>query len=118
LQRGSTGTPADLVHFPWLQELGTTEAGDWFARHGVEIDHPLMITHMPGNLIVDAVKRGDGITYTARQWFKEELDSGTLVELFPEEGAGFFYIHTRQGTQREATGLFHQWLMQQVEIPT
>ena len=49
-------TPADLFRFPWLQELGTTEATDWFGLHGVNLDQPLMITHMPGNLIIDAVK--------------------------------------------------------------
>ena len=106
--------PADLIHLPWLQELGINEATDWLGRHGVALDRPLMITHMPGNLIIDAVKRGDGITYTARQWFEEEINSGDLVELFPEEGAGFFYVHTQPGELRRPVRLFVDWLRQQV----
>jgi LysR family glycine cleavage system transcriptional activator len=105
--------PADLVHLPWLQELGTKEVTDWLTRHGVILDRPLMISHMPGNLIMDAVKRGDGITYTARQWVEEEIHSGELVELFPEEESGLFYVHTRPGEQRRPVRLFVQWLKQQ-----
>ena len=107
-------TPADLFRFPWLQELGTTEATDWFGLHGVNLDQPLMITHMPGNLIIDAVKRGDGVTYTSRQWFMDEIESGELIEFFPEERAGFFALHTQPGEPRRATRLFLEWLQQQV----
>jgi LysR family glycine cleavage system transcriptional activator len=106
--------PADLVHLPWLQELGTNEVTDWLARHGVILDRPLMITHMPGNLIMDAIKRGEGITYTARQWVEDEIRSGQLVELFPEEDCGVFYIHARSDDQRRPVSLFIQWLKQQV----
>lgn len=102
--------PADLVHFPWLMELGTNEVPDWFARHGVDLSRPLMISQMPGNLIMDAVKRSDGITYTIRQWVQEEIDTGKLVELFPEEQAGAFHIHQRQGEQRLPVRKFTSWL--------
>ncbi|MGI9353858.1 MAG: LysR family transcriptional regulator [Rhizobiaceae bacterium] len=106
--------PADLVHLPWLMELSTEEVPEWFARQGVALERPLMITQMPGNLIMDAVKRGDGITYTARQWVHEEIRSGELVELFPEEQVGAFYIHTRAGEQRRSVRQFTTWLRKQV----
>jgi LysR family glycine cleavage system transcriptional activator len=105
--------PADLMHLPWLMELGTNEVPDWFARHGVTLDRPLMISQMPGNLIMDAVKRSDGVTYTARQWVNDEIRSGELVELFPEDGIGAFYIHTRAGDQRQSVRLFSKWLRAQ-----
>ena len=105
--------PADLVHFPWLQELGINEVGDWLKRHGVTLDRPLMISHMPGNLIMDAVKHGDGITYTLRQWVRDEIGSGDLVELFPEENIGVFYIHVLPGEKRPPVRLFINWLKQQ-----
>lgn len=108
-----TTSPADLIHLPWLQELGTNEVADWFANHLVQIDRPLMISHMPGNLIMDAVKRGDGITYTARQWIEREIRLGELVELFPEERAGVFYIHTLPGEPRQSVRLFVNWLKRQ-----
>jgi LysR family glycine cleavage system transcriptional activator len=105
--------PAELLHLPWLQELGTNEVADWLMRHGAPIDRPLTILHMPGNLIMEAVRRGDGITYTARQWVESEIRSGELVELFPEEDFGFFYIHTRPGAQRRSVRTFIRWLKQQ-----
>lgn len=108
-----TTSPADLVHLPWLMELGTREVPDWFDRHGVKLDRPLMISQMPGNLIMDAVKRSDGITYTARQWVHEEIRSGELVELFPEENVGVFYIHTRPGNKRSSVRKFANWLRSQ-----
>lgn len=102
--------PADLRHLPWLMELGTNEVPEWFARHGVTLDRPLMVSQMPGNLIMDAVKRSDGITYTARQWVNDEIRSGELVELFPEVNVGAFYIHTRPGEQRRQIKTFSNWL--------
>jgi LysR family glycine cleavage system transcriptional activator len=105
--------PSDLVHLPWLQELGTNEVTDWLTRHGVTLDRPLIISHMPGNLIMDAVKRGDGITYTLRQWVADEIRSGELVELFPEERHGVFYIHTLPGEKRLPVRQFIKWLKQQ-----
>ena len=106
-------SPASLAQIPWLQEFGTSEATDWFVRNGVTLKHPLNITHMPGNLIVEEIKRGNAITYTARQWFKQELSSGELTELFPEEGVGFFYIHTHPGKKRKAVRRFIEWLRRQ-----
>jgi LysR family glycine cleavage system transcriptional activator len=105
--------PADLVHLPWLQELGTSEVSDWLNRRGVILDRPLMISHMPGNLILDAVKRGDGITYTVRQWVAEEIRSGELVEMFPEDGEGAFYVHTLPGEKRQPVRRFMGWLREQ-----
>lgn len=105
--------PADLMHLPWLMELGTSEVPDWFDRHGVKLDRPLMISQMPGNLIMDAVKRSDGITYTARQWVHEEIRSGDLVELFPEEQVGAFHVRTRTGDQRRSVRTFSAWLRSQ-----
>ena len=114
---GSIGIsePSDLVHLPWLQELGTNEVPDWFARHGVKDPRPLMITHMPGNLIMAAVVRGDAITYTARQWLSDEIGSGELIEMFPEEAEGTFYIHTLPKAQRTPVQKFVGWLKEQAE---
>ena len=76
--------PAMLIEMPWLQELGTNEVADWLGRRGVALDRPLMITQMPGNLIMEAVRRGDGITYTIRAFFEAEIQSGQMKVLFSE----------------------------------
>ncbi len=113
-----TAGPAMLVDLPWLQELGTNEVADWMARHGITLDRQLMITHMPGNLIMEAVRRGDGITYTARPWVEEELRSGQLVELFSDKAFGTYYIVTRPGVQRRPVKTIVNWLKRQAAAET
>jgi LysR family transcriptional regulator, glycine cleavage system transcriptional activator len=108
--------PAQLVHFPWFQELGTNEVTDWFSRHGVILDRPLMISHMPGHMILEGICNGEGITYSSRQWVGNEIQSGELIELFPEETAGYFYILTQQDTLRPPVRTFVTWLREQAEI--
>lgn len=105
--------PADLVDFPWLQELGTQEVADWMARHRVSTPYSLMISHMPGNLIMDAVRRGDGITYTARPFVEDEIKAGRLIELFCEPGFGVYHIRTGPGVLRQSVRAFIRWLRQQ-----
>ncbi len=107
--------PASLVDLPWLQELGTNEAAEWFTYHGVVPDRPLTVNHMPGNLIMDAVRRGDGITYTARAFFRDDLEAGNVVELFSEPLFGVYYIQTPQAQRRPAVKTFLDWLMSKAE---
>jgi LysR family glycine cleavage system transcriptional activator len=108
--------PASLVDLPWLQELGTNEAAEWFTFHGVVPDRPLTVNHMPGNLIMAAVRRGDGITYTARAFFKDDLETGKVIELFSEPLFGVYYIHTPQGYCRPSAKVFVNWLKSKAEI--
>ncbi|MBS9718533.1 LysR family transcriptional regulator [Pseudohalocynthiibacter aestuariivivens] len=107
--------PASLSDLPWLQELGTNEAAEWFTFHGVVPDRPLTVNHMPGNLIMSAVRRGDGITYTARAFFKDDLEAGKVVELFSETLFGVYYIQTPQEYERPATRTFLDWLKSKAE---
>ena len=105
--------PQMLVDLPWLQELGTNEVARWLERHGVTLTRPLNVTHMPGNLIMEAVRRGDGITYTARPFVEKELQSGQLVELFSDEAFGTYYIQPRPGILSPQAKAFIMWLKQQ-----
>jgi DNA-binding transcriptional LysR family regulator len=99
-----------LVDMPWLQELGTNEVAEWMERHGLVNNRQMKITHMPGNLIMDAVRRGDGLTYTARCFVDEDIRSGKLVELSSERGVGGYYIVTRGGVLRPPVKAFVKWL--------
>ncbi|MGI9482975.1 MAG: LysR substrate-binding domain-containing protein [Hyphomicrobiales bacterium] len=105
--------PKDLTALPWLQELGIDEVTTWLGRKNVVPTGPLMISHMPGNLIMEAVRRGDGITYTPRPLVDKELKSGRLVELFCDEQFGMFYLKTRPGPQRPPITAFIDWLKSQ-----
>ncbi len=109
--------PADLLDLPWLQELGTDEVADWLQRHGVTAERVPPISHMPGNLIMEAVRRGDGITYTARPFVAAELRTGRLVELFAEPAFGAYFIKTAPGVLRRPVKTFLRWLRQQVGSP-
>jgi LysR family glycine cleavage system transcriptional activator len=107
--------PAALMNLPWLQELGTNEVAEWFERRGVTLDRPLMVSQMPGNLIMQAVRRGDGISYTARAFFKDEIRSGKVVVLFSDAAVGTYYIETGPGVIRPAVKTFLTWLKTQTE---
>ena len=77
-----------------------------------------MINHMPGNLIMEAVRRGDGITYTARAFFRDDLQSGKVVELFSDSASGIYFIETGPGALRPAVRTFANWLKGKAETVT
>jgi DNA-binding transcriptional LysR family regulator len=106
--------PATLAEMPWLQESGTHEVAEWFGRRGITPKQSIAVTHMPGNLIMEAVRRGDGLTFTARCFVEEEIEAGQLVELYSEDKSGGYYIVTRPGVLRPAVRAFIKWLKQQV----
>jgi len=110
--------PATLKGIPWLEELGTNYVVDWIERRGVRLDRPLMISHMPGNLIMLAVRRGDGITRTIRAFFAEEIQSGKIVVLHSEPASGAFYIVTAPGVIRPAVKTFLDWLNGKADTDT
>lgn len=108
--------PVALTELPWLQELGTNEVMDWFTYHGVVPEQPLTVNHMPGNLIMTAVRRGDGITYTARAFFLDDLKAGRVVELFSEPLFGVYSIEARSEHLRAEARSFLKWLQSKAEV--
>ena len=110
--------PASLVEMPWLQELGTNEVAQWFRRRGVTIDRPLIISQMPGNLIMQALRRGAGLSYTARAFFREDIETGQMRVLHSEPAAGFYQIETHHGHTRPAVRKFLSFLNSKSETVT
>lgn len=109
---------ASLASLPWLQELGTNEAAEWFTYHGIVPQRPLAINHMPGNLIMPAVRRGDGVTYTARAFFVEDIATGRVVELASEPLFGVYFIETSAFEHRPEVLAFVKWLRSKAEVVT
>ncbi|MGI9316482.1 MAG: LysR family transcriptional regulator [bacterium] len=113
IQDRTIGNPEELLDLPWLQELNYNEVAEWFAYQGVNITKPLMITQMPGNLIMQAVRRGDGITYTARAFFEEEILTGSMKALFSDSAVGIYCIETCKGPLRQSARTLVDWFHSQ-----
>ena len=118
IEDGAYDNPSALKNLPWLQELGTNEVAEWFERRGITLDRPLMTSQMPGNLIMQAVRRGDGISYTARAFFRDEIRAGQVVVLFSDPVVGIYYIETAPGVMRPPVKTFLTWLKTKTEEVT
>ena len=106
--------PARLLDVPWLQEAGTNEVSAWLARHGVVASRRVSITHLPGDMALEAARRGEGLAASATAFIAEDVAAGRLVTLFEERDPGSgYYIVTRPGVMRPPLRAFVAWLRQQ-----
>ena len=97
--------PNDLCCFPWLQELGTVEVSDWLRKNGVLFDR-LRSIEMPGNLMLDGARRGQGIIIASYSNLEDDFKSGQLRELFRDRGETGYFIVTRPGVLRPSVKSF------------
>ncbi|GAA0782135.1 LysR family transcriptional regulator [Roseibium denhamense] len=107
-----TFAPEDLIRFPWLQEFGTNEIALWLERQGVVAPSRLNISHLPGYMILDGVKKGHGITAMAKTFIQSEIEDGVIRVLFEDlrQSTNGYHIVTRPGVQRPAMKAFVKWL--------
>jgi LysR family glycine cleavage system transcriptional activator len=113
LQGRVVRSPEDLLDYPWLEELGTTEAAHWLRSRGVADAIRGASIKLPGNLLMQAVRDGQGVAVGVKDFVSEDLAAGRLVELFTStEGRGY-HIVTRPGVQRAQARLFISWLRRQ-----
>ncbi|RVV96698.1 LysR family transcriptional regulator [Mesobaculum littorinae] len=104
-------SPADLLNLPWLQEVGTTEVNDWLARQGVTSARTGAMTHLPGNLVIEGVRRGDGISATPRAFVEPDIDEGRIRVLFEDEVPGRgYHVVTRRTQLRPRARAFVSWI--------
>ena len=117
LTRGRTyENPVSLCDFPWLQELGSNDTVEWMERQKITPTQPMQISYMPGSLIMDAVRRGHGLTFTARSFVEKDIEAGLLDELFSESDVGGYYIVTRPDRLRPSVLTFVNWLGRQSKL--
>jgi LysR family transcriptional regulator, glycine cleavage system transcriptional activator len=104
-------SPGDILDLPWLQEFGTTEITDWLRSRGVLARKRGNIAHMPGHLVTEALRRGEGVTASARLLIEPDLAEGRLVVLFEEDRpkTGYWLV-TRPGPMRPPLKAFAVWL--------
>jgi len=104
--------PEDLLQFPWLQELGTNELALWLEKQGVIPKGKLNITHLPGYMVLEGLRRGDGITASASAFVEADVASGVLQILFEDlrSGSSGYYLVKRPGIMRPQVKAFVSWI--------
>ena len=105
------GAVADLAGLPWLEELGTSEATEFLERYGVTRDAGHGLTSMPGNLVLDAARDGQGLAVIARAFVEGDLASGRLIAVHEDTEREGYFIVTRPGVQRPAVKTFVAWAL-------
>ena len=102
-----------LTRYHWLHETGVNEASQWLARHGVTQEIAGGATALPGNMMLEAVRAGQGIAILAWPFIAEDIAAGRLRLLFHDELDKGYYIVTRPGAQRDTVRKFLRWLRRQ-----
>lgn len=110
--------PADLAGFPWLQELGANESTDWLRRQGFSGERSKGMLQLPGNLLLDGVRDGQGVAVTILDFVKRDIQAGRLRVLFETNRQSGYYIVTRQGVMRPTARKFVAWLRRQNVMQT
>lgn len=106
-------TPDELAELPWLEEVGANEANAWLAANGARLASRGARIQLPGNLMFDGLRAGQGVAVTVRKFVEADLEAGRLVELFCDEIARGYFIVTRPGVLRPPLKAFVAWLRRQ-----
>lgn len=107
--------PSDVADLPWVQEYGTNESTDWLRRKGLSQMRIGGITQVPGNLMLEGVRQGQGVSLVIRAWVEEDIAAGRLRLLFEEPEESGYYIVTRPGVLRASAKAFVAWLRNQAK---
>jgi LysR family glycine cleavage system transcriptional activator len=109
--------PRDLLALPWLQELGTSEMSKWMHDHGVFAPREDTLTHLPGHLVLEAVRKGDGASLSTRVNVERDIEAGRLLVLFEEDHPGLgYHIVVRPGVMRPPLRAFVAWLRRHASL--
>jgi LysR family glycine cleavage system transcriptional activator len=84
---------------------------NWLRQRGVLAPKTGNITHLPGHMLLEALRSGEGVTATSMTFVERDVAEGRLVVLFedmrPDAG---YYIVTRPGVMRPPLKAFVGWL--------
>ncbi len=104
-------SPAELTKFHWLQELGTNEASEYLARYGAVLDKARGLTSLPGNLMIEAARAGQGVMVCAGSFVAADVAAGRLRILFEDRRKKGYFLVNRPGALRPAARALHRWLL-------
>ena len=105
--------PSDLTSFPWLDEFGVSESTRWLASHGVEPGMVKGRIQLPGNLMLDGARHGQGVIVTVRHFVEDDIRNNRLQVLFQGRSGGGYHILTRPTVLRPPVKAFVAWLRRQ-----
>lgn len=101
----------ELAQMPWLEEFGTTESTNWLSQYGMLRPARGGLMQVPGNLLLDGARDGQGVAVTVRAFVERDIAAGRLWVLHqePVDDKGY-HIVVRPGVQRPALKAFFVWL--------
>ena len=86
----------------------------WLREHGIVAERKANVIHLPGHLVLEAVRNGEGVSLSTRVNVERDLAAGRVVVLHEEDAPGRgYYIVTRPGVQRPPLKAFVAWLHRQ-----
>ncbi|GHD98909.1 LysR family transcriptional regulator [Defluviimonas sp. 20V17] len=111
---GPVGDLADLAGYPWMQELGTSEATDFLQAHGVATRARRGIVSLPGNMMIDAARDGMGVAVIAGAFVAADIAAGRLRVLYADDRKKGYFLVTPEGVLRPPARAFARWARRQV----
>lgn len=107
--------PIQLLDFPLLQEHASVEFDLWLDKVGIPTQAKRKVVRMPGNMLLDGIRNGDGIGATVPAFIADELKSGKLIALFDDPIPDIaYYLVTLPRPTRPALTVFKRWLQHSV----
>ncbi len=100
----------DLSGFQWLEDIGTSEANNWLREFSGQQDRRAGVTQLPGNLLLDGARDGQGVAVVIRAFVEADIRAGRLNVLLQKDDNKGYHIVTRPGVQRPALKTFLSWL--------
>ncbi len=113
--------PRDLLRYPLLHDspFNAEDWRAWFARAGVaDLDHRSGGLFDSSQMAVQAALSGAGVALVMPEFFREQLDSGRLVQPFAltiDSGKSHYFACPEQSAGLGKIVAFREWLLKELE---
>lgn len=103
-----------LAQCPWLLEIGTEERNLWLKQQGVQVTDGSSVVHLPGNMMLSALREGQGIAATVRLFIEEDVQQGRLHILWEgtSEETGYYLARSKTHLRPTAQAVY-DWLLKE-----
>ena len=106
-------TPSELASLPWLEELGHHEASEWLESFGISKSERVGGLQVPGNLMLDGVRNGQGVAMLCRPFVEADIQAGRLRVLYALDTGKNYYLCRRPGVSRASVSAFRKWILKE-----